>query len=213
MPNVVTREEWDQARAKLLDEEKAHTRQGDALAQKRRELPWVRMDDYTLMSAEGPVAFADLFGERSQLIVYHFMYGPDWDKPCPSCSFWADHFDGTRGHLANRDVELAVISRAPIDMLNAWKPKAGWRFPWVSSFETTFNQDLGATSADGKEIPLFSVFAKNDDGVFLTYSAGARGLETLNSTYGILDTVPKGRDEAGLEWTMAWVRRLADDAG
>jgi predicted dithiol-disulfide oxidoreductase (DUF899 family) len=209
-PRIVGREEWAKERAELLEKEKAHTRAGDELAKARRELPWVEIEDYELTAEDGRVRLSELFGDKSQLVVYHFMFGADWDKPCPSCSFWADHFDGTRAHLARRDTAFVVISRAPIDKLAAWKPRARWRFPWISSAGTSFNDDFHATSSDGREQPVMSVFTKNDAGVFHTYSASARGLEAMNNTYSILDLVPKGRDEDGLEWTMAWVERLAE---
>src|ERR1700694_4007937 len=140
---VGTREEWLPERLKLLDAEKALTRQGDELARWRRELPWVRIDkDYRFDTDEGPASLADLFSGRSQLLVYHFMFGPDYTAGCPSCSAIADGFDGFTVHLANHDVALATVSRAPLAKLQAYKRRMGWSFPWASSFGTEFNADF-----------------------------------------------------------------------
>lgn len=225
MSTVVSREEWLEKRKALLELEKKHKRESDALAKKRRELPWVKVDaDYTFTGSEGELSFAQLFGDQSQLVVYHFMYGAGWDKPCPSCSFWADHYNNAHRHLVHRDVRLICVSAAPHETLSAWADKAGWTFPWYSSAGSSFNADFNVTldpedadrtynfqptEAKG-EMPGVSAFIKTDDGIFHTYSAYARGLEPMNSTYGILDLAPKGRDEDGLEWAMAWVKRLAE---
>src|SRR5262245_30176773 len=137
---IVSEEEWLKARKAHLVAEKAFTRQRDELARKRRELPWVKVEkNYVFEGAGGPRPLADLFAGRSQLIVYHFMFGPNWKEGCPSCSYLADHFDGTLVHLAHRDVSLAVVSRAPIDQIQAFKSRMGWRFPWVSSYGNDFN--------------------------------------------------------------------------
>ena len=223
MAQIATREEWLEARRELLAAEKELKRASDALAAKRRELPWVPVTtDYRFEGSDGDVGLAELFGDNSQLVVYHFMYGADWEKPCPSCSFWADHFDGVREHLENRDVRLVAVSKAPRSRLADWAVKARWYFPWYSSANSTFNEDYGVTldgngeynyrkSGSTGEMPGMSVFIKDNDGqIFHTYSAYARGLEAMNATYGILDLVPKGRDEAALDWPMQWVKRLAE---
>jgi predicted dithiol-disulfide oxidoreductase (DUF899 family) len=222
MEIAADREAWLAARKALLDREKALTRLRDEVAAERRKLPWRAVDkDYRFAGARGALALADLFGGRGQLIVYHFMLAPG-GKPCPSCSFWAEHYDGARVHLRQRDTELAVVSRAPYEEIDAVKARMGWRFPWVSSFGSDFNADFGVTHTAGQdgqplynfgtqkawagEAPGLSVFARQGDAVFHTYSAYSRGLDALNMTYQLLDLTPKGRDEDSLPWPMAWVR-------
>jgi predicted dithiol-disulfide oxidoreductase (DUF899 family) len=231
--NVVSREEWLQARVAHLAAEKEFTRRRDELSRQRRELPWERVGkNYVFEGPNGPEALSDLFAGRSQLIIYHFMFGPSWEEGCKSCSFLADHFDPTRIHLAHRDVSFAVVSRAPIPHIQAFQKRMGWRFHWVSSFGTDFNRDYGVHLTQdelagevnynyGKmrfgveEAPGLSVFYKDDAGdIFHTYSAYARGLDAFMGTYQFLDVVPKGRDEEGLAFSMGWVRhhdRYADD--
>jgi predicted dithiol-disulfide oxidoreductase (DUF899 family) len=219
-PRIATREDWLAERLALLAREKALNRARDELAAARRALPWVRIDKpYRFEGAGGPLGLADLFAGRSQLALYHFMFGPDWQEGCPSCSFWADGYDGMAVHLAARDVTLAAASRAPLAKLLAYRDRMGWRFPWVSALGSDFNADFGVTlpEAGGTynyaptrrtgEMPGLSVFVRDGDAVFHTYSTYARGLDPLNSAYQILDLTPKGRDEAGLPWPMAWVRR------
>ncbi len=222
---IVSRREWTEARKALLDKEKEFTRARDRLSAERRALPWVKVDKaYVFDTPEGKKTLAELFDGRSQLIVYHFMLAPDWEEGCPSCSFLADHFDGANIHLAQRDVTFVAISRAPLAEIEAFKRRMGWRFPWVSSFGSDFNFDYHVSFADvavGKdgdynyerqeivsdEMPGASVFYKDETGgVFHTYSAYARGLDILVGAYNFLDLTPKGRDEAELPWTMAWVR-------
>lgn len=222
---VVSQDQWLQARKELLAAEKEFTRRRDELSRKRRELPWVKVEkDYVFAGPQGPVALAGLFAGRSQLVVYHFMLGPGWEEGCKSCSFLADHFDATRIHLAHRDTNLVAISRAPMEQIRAYQQRMGWRFPWVSSFETEFNRDFGVsftqeelageidynygkTRFGATEAPGLSVFSKDETGaVFHTYSTYARGLDMLIGTYQFLDLTPKGRDEDGLKFTMAWVR-------
>jgi len=223
---VVSRTEWLEARTKLLDKEKQLTRLRDALSDERRKLPWVRVDkEYVFDSPGGMRTLADLFEGRSQLIVYHFMFGPEWQEGCPSCSFNMDHADGALIHLAQRDVTLTAVSRAPLPKIEAFRKRMGWSFNWVSSNQSDFNRDFHVAFtkdelATGKvyynyqtgafpseEAPGISVFFKNDAGeVFHTYSAFARGMESLINTYNYLDFVPKGRDEDGLAFTMSWVR-------
>jgi predicted dithiol-disulfide oxidoreductase (DUF899 family) len=225
-PNrIVSREEWLAARKQLLAKEKAFTKQRDQLSAERRALPWVRVDKpYAFEAPEGRRSLADLFDGRSQLIVYHFMLGPGWGEGCKSCSYLSDHIDGAVPHLAQRDVTLLAVSRAPLAEIAAFKRRMGWNFPWVSSFGSDFNydfdvssrpEDLAAGTAtynyekrDGtmEELPGASVFCKDAKGaVFHTYSCYARGLDMLIGAYNWLDLAPKGRDEDALPWTMAWV--------
>jgi predicted dithiol-disulfide oxidoreductase (DUF899 family) len=224
---IVSQAEWLAARKALLAKEKEFTRTRDALSAQRRELPWVKVDEsYVFDTPDGPRSLADLFGGKSQLLIYHFMLGPDWVQGCPSCSFLADHFDGANIHLAQRDVTLLAVSRAPLAEIEAYKKRMGWRFPWVSSYGTDFNRDFrvsfdqgevdaeamnynyGTVAVNSTELPGLSAFIRNDKGeVFHTYSAYARGLDMLVGAYNFLDLAPKGRDEDALPWTMAWVRR------
>jgi len=223
---VVSHDEWVAARKAHLAEEKAFTRARDALSKRRRELPWEKVEkSYVFDGPNGKQSLGDLFGGKGQLIVYHFMMGPDWEEGCPSCSLLADHFDGAAIHLAQRDVSLVVVSRAPPAQIEKFKKRMGWRFKWVSSFGTDFNFDYQVSaSPDEKakgeafynyelttfpsdERPGISVFRKNDAGqVFHTYSSYGRGLDILIGAYNLLDIAPKGRDEAGLNYGMAWVR-------
>jgi predicted dithiol-disulfide oxidoreductase (DUF899 family) len=223
---VVSRNQWIEARKALLAKEKEFTRLRDELSRERRELPWVRVDkEYVFEGANGKTTLAELFAGRGQLIVYHFMFDPSWDEGCPSCSFWADNFNGIVVHLNQRDVSLAAISRAPFAQFAPFRKRMGWSFEWVSSFGTDFNTDYHVSFtpeelAQGEvlynyaprktsmsELPGISVFCKAPDGaIFHTYSCYARGLDMLNVAYHYLDLVPKGRDEAGLSRPMAWVR-------
>ncbi|MGA2984065.1 MAG: thioredoxin family protein [Terriglobia bacterium] len=224
---VVSPAEWLAARKEHLAKEKEFSRLRDELSRKRRELPWEKVEkQYVFDGPNGKETLADLFGKRSQLIVYHFMLGPGWKEGCLSCSFLADHFDGATVHLANRDVTLAVVSRAPWAEIETFKKRMGWRFQWVSSFGSDFNYDYHVSftkddMAKGKvyynyddlggfpseEAPGASVFYKDEAGeIFHTYSSYARGLDILVGAYNFLDLAPKGRDEGGLAFTMAWVR-------
>jgi predicted dithiol-disulfide oxidoreductase (DUF899 family) len=224
-PKVVSQADWIQKRKELLVKEKNLTRQRDALAEERSQLPWVKVDKkYSFETASGKKALPELFGGKSQLAIYHFMLGPDWEQGCPSCSLLADHMDGMAIHLAQRDVRLMIVSRAPLGKIEEFKKRMGWKFPWVSSFGSDFNFDFGVSVAKedvGKETlynyapskfpsderPGMSVFYRNANGeVFHTYSMYGRGLEDLMGLYALLDRVPKGRDEAGLPHGMAWVR-------
>ncbi len=224
---VVTKEEWLKARLDLLEQEKALTRERDALSKKRRDLPMVLVDKvYEFQGLDGQERLADLFGDCSQLIVQHFMYGKDWDEGCPSCSFWADGFDGTTIHMKHRDAAFVAVSNAPLEEIEAYRQRMGWTFKWVSSFGTDFNRDYHVTFTEEEraagpvyynyknttfpadEAPGVSVFYRNDEGqTFHTYSCYARGLDILNGTYHYLDLLPKGRDEDGLPFTMGWLRR------
>jgi predicted dithiol-disulfide oxidoreductase (DUF899 family) len=225
-PQIASPAEWLAARLELLRAEKELSRQRDALAARRRALPWVRVEKhYVFESASGPQTLADLFGDRSQLIVYHFMFAPGWEEGCKSCSFVSDHFDPVLPHLRARDVALAAVSRAPLAELLPFQQRMGWKFPWVSSQGTDFNFDYRVSFtpeeiASGKirynfaelpafpfeEAPGFSVFARNAGEIFHTYSTYGRGVEVGMGTYAFLDLVPRGRDEAGLEYPMQWVR-------
>ena len=228
MPHqVVSHEQWTEARKKFLAKEKEFTRLRDELSQQRRELPWEKVEkNYVFDGPQGKVKLADLFGDRSQLVVYHFMLGPDWKEGCPSCSYIADHFNAFQVHLQARDVSLVAVSHAPIEQIQKFKQRMEWSFPWVSAFSTDFNYDYQVSktpqerAAGGKvyynyteqefpsdERPGLSVFFKDEKGeIFHTYSTYARGLDILLGTYNFLDMVPKGRDEDGLPHTMAWVR-------
>jgi predicted dithiol-disulfide oxidoreductase (DUF899 family) len=231
---VVSRDEWVAARKAFLAEEKEFTRARDRLSERRRELPWVEVEkSYVFDSPNGKEPLSDLFGGKSQLIVYHFMYDPSWDAGCKSCSFWADNYNGVTSHLRQRDVSLVAVSRAPLPTLEAFKKRMGWSFKWVSSFHNDFNHDYHVsftpeeqgkgTSATynyktggfgGPEAPGISVFYKDGEGrISHTYSCYARGLDMLNGAYHLLDLVPKGRDEKGLPYSMAWVRLHDQYAG
>ena len=225
-PAVVSPQKWLTARLALLRQEKAFDHQRDQLSARRRTLPWVKVDqDYVFATPTGKKSLADLFAGRSQLIVYHFMLGPNWEEGCRGCSYVSDHFDGAVAHLGARDVTLTAVSRAPLKKIAAFKKRMGWKFPWVSSDGTTFNFDYRvsftpAEMASGKvlynyalrevgmdEMPGLSVFARDQAGnVYHTYSTYSRGLDHLIGTYNLLDLVPKGRDEDGLERSMQWVR-------
>ncbi|OED39398.1 thioredoxin [Chromatiales bacterium (ex Bugula neritina AB1)] len=223
----VSRSEWLEARRVLLSAEKQLQRQRDAVSELRRELPWVLIDQpYQFQSTAGPLALADLFGPHSQLIVQHFMMGEDWDGGCPSCSLWADCYDGTTIHLEARDTAFVAVSNAPLDKILQYKQQMGWNFNWVSANGSTFNKDFNVsfsqeqrdagpvdynfrpTETSMDELPGISVFAKDEsNAIYHTYSCYSRGLDNMNSIYQYLDLLPKGRDEDKLDYPMAWVRR------
>lgn len=222
---VVTRGEWLEERQVLLAAEKEFTRRRDELAARRRALPWVRLEkNYEFEGPCGAQSLGDLFGPHSQLIVYHFMLGANWEEGCRSCSLLADHFDATLVHLAHRDVAFAVVSHAPQERIAAFRKRMGWHFHWVSAVANEFQSDFGVHFTKEElagpvtynfqkgpffleEAPGLSVFSKNAAGeVFHTYSTYARGLDMLIGAYQFLDLVPKGRDEEGLAFPMAWVR-------
>lgn len=224
---VVSAEEWLKVRRQLLIKEKEFTRAREDLAQQRRDLPWEAVTkDYVFEGPDGKQTLAELFDGRSQLIVYHFMFGPDWDAGCPHCSFWADNFNDIIVHLNHRDVTMIAVSRAPFAKLAGYEKRMGWNFKWVSALGNDFNFDYHVSFtpeqlAKGKVLYNFamqklsmseregvSVFYKDDKGrVFHTYSAQARGIDMLNTAYQYLDLMPKGRDEAGREFPQFWVRR------
>lgn len=223
---VVSREEWIKARRALLLKEKEATHLRDKLNAERMALPWVKVDkDYAFDTPDGRKSLSDLFDGRSQLMIYHFMLGPDWEAGCPGCSFLSDHVDGTLPHLNNHDVTWVAVSRAPMAKIEAYKKRMGWKFPWVSSSGSDFNFDyhVSFTPDDLKqdtvvynfnaippaeahdELPGLSAFYKNDRGeIFHTYSSYARGPEELIGTLMILDRAPKGRNE---DSTMNFVKR------
>jgi predicted dithiol-disulfide oxidoreductase (DUF899 family) len=223
---VVSHDRWLAARKEFLTKEKEFTRLRDELSRQRRDLPWEKVEkSYTFEGPRGKQSFADLFDNRSQLIIYHFMFGPGWSEGCKSCSYLSDHFDGMTIHLAHRDVTFAVVSRAPYAEIEAFKKRMGWRFHWVSSNGSDFNFDYHVSftpeeKANGTidynytrmsyfsdEGPGASVFYKNPQGeIFHTYSSYARGLDILVGTYNFLDLAPKGRDEDNLTFSMSWVR-------
>jgi predicted dithiol-disulfide oxidoreductase (DUF899 family) len=237
-----TRDEWLAARLELLQAEKELTRRSDEVTQKRQELPWVRVDkEYRFDTDQGSASLKDLFRGRSQLLVYHFMFGPDYTAGCPSCSAIADGFNGVAVHLANHDVMLTAVSRAPLPKLVAFKQRMGWTFPWASAFATDFNADFNVWFTEkqqredgieynyrreprlqfrGSEAPVadiasqtgtdmatytrerpgVSAFALEDGVVYHTYSAYARGVDSLWGMYQWLDRAPKGRNETGVGW-------------
>ncbi len=222
---VVPSAEWLAARKELLRKERELTHLRDELSRQRRALPWEKVEkEYIFDGRRGKETLADLFAGRSQLMIYHFMLGPGWKEGCPSCSFLADTFDGVVVHLAQRDVTFMAISRATLPEIEAFKKRMGWQFKWVSSFANDFNRDYHVSfSKDAKngkidynyemtdfaveELPGASVFYKNAAGeIFHTYSTYARGLDAMIGTYNWLDLAPKGRDEDGLAFSMAWVR-------
>lgn len=222
---VVSHDEWIAERTAFLAEEKEFTRGRDALSRKRRELPWEKVEKtYVFEGPNGKETLADLFEGRSQLIVYHFMFLPEWDAGCPHCSFWADNFNDIVVHLNHRDVTMVAISRAAYKKLDAYRQRMGWSFKWLSASDTDFNYDLGVSFSDqdlanGKASYNYgtiepgiadregtSVFLKDESGdIFHTYSTYARGIDMTNTAYHYLDLTPKGRDEAlGNQY---WVRR------
>jgi predicted dithiol-disulfide oxidoreductase (DUF899 family) len=232
---VTTREEWLAVRGELLAKEKELTRRSDQLAAERRELPWVPIEkEYTFGTDQGPQTLRDLFGGRSQLMVYHFMFGPAYAAGCPVCSSAADTFNGAVPHLNARDVTFTCISRAPLDKLQAYRRRMGWSFPWASSHGSDYNFDLEISRPEEatrellaggvpavavqlaqecgtepaaylSEAPVMSAYALEDGNVYLTYSTTARGLEFMMGYYGFLDRAPLGRNEG--DSAQLWLRR------
>jgi predicted dithiol-disulfide oxidoreductase (DUF899 family) len=233
-----TADEHVGARLDLLAAEKEHTRRGDELARMRRALPWVPIEkEYVFDTDEGEKTLAELFAGRSQLLVYHFMFGPEWEAGCPVCSYWADSFNGGVVHLAQRDVTMLCASRAPLDRIQAYRRRMGWSFLWVSSGRNEFNYDFrvsvpgldaGASQPEmeradrdradlppynftskpfAAENPGLSAFALDDGVVYHTYSCYGRGLDAFNAAYQLLDRAPRGRDEGALPLPILWIRR------
>ena len=233
-PSVVSKEAWVEARLAHLGDEKAFTQQRDELSRKRRELPWLEVSQhYDFDGPEGKRTLSDLFEGHSQLLIYHFMLGPGWSEGCPSCSFWADNYEGIGVHLEARDTALVAVSRGTLGEITSYKDRMGWKFPWYSSNESSFNYDMGVSWTPEEieagtakynfgtqpvgvdELPGISVFTKGGDAqdtgkVFLTYQTFSRGLDMLNGAYHMLDLTPKGRDEQDLDWSMQWLHRHDD---
>jgi len=223
---VVSHDEWLAARGALLAKEKEFTRLRDQLSEQRRALPWERVSkEYVFEGPRGRQSLSQLFAGRSQLVVYHFMFHPSWDEGCPSCSFWADNFNGITAHLRQRDVTFVAISKARLEQIEAFKKRMGWNFTWLSSFGNEFNRDFYVSftaeellrkqmfynyrtvSFPREEAHGISVFYADGTGdVFHTYSCYSRGLDMMNAAYHYLDLVPKGRDEDDLPYAQAWVR-------
>ncbi|MBV8967836.1 MAG: DUF899 domain-containing protein [Verrucomicrobia bacterium] len=227
---IVSNDEWLEHRLKLLQKEKELTRLRDQLAAERRDLPLVKVEkSYAFDGPSGKETLKDLFGDKSQLIIYHFMFGPEWQEGCPICSMAMDNVGGSLIHLEQRDVAFAVVSRATLAQIELFKRRMGWTFKWVSSNSNDFNWDFHVSVSEQEkksglfyfnykeqkypeqwptdEAPGFSVFYKDSAGtIYYTYSTYARGGEFILGAYNFLDLVPKGRNEEGLPWPMAWVR-------
>jgi predicted dithiol-disulfide oxidoreductase (DUF899 family) len=223
---VVSRQEWIAARKAHLEHEKEFTKARERLSAERRALPWVKVDkSYVFDGPNGKATLADLFAGRNQLIVQHFMFAPDWNEGCKSCSFWADGFERMVPHLAARDTTMVAVSRAPLAKLEAFKARMGWTFDWYSSAANDFNYDyavsftpeqlksgdkvynFGTVGFHVEEAPGISVFYRDEAGnIFHTYSCFARGLDMMNAAYHYLDLTPLGRHEEGLPYPMDWVR-------
>jgi predicted dithiol-disulfide oxidoreductase (DUF899 family) len=234
---VGTREEWLAAREELLEREKELTRRSDELARQRQELPWVRVDEpYSFETHDGTKTLAELFDGRSQLLVYHLMFGPEDEAACPGCSFYADHLDGSVSHLNQHDVTLLCASRAPLEKLDAYKRRMGWSFPWVSSYGTNFNRNFSLftdeqkrtgtgynfgtprradLSLEDEELMALSAFALSDGVVYHTYSTYDRGTDVLNATWQLLDRAPRGRFKTPSEDAppSGWPRRHDEYVG
>jgi predicted dithiol-disulfide oxidoreductase (DUF899 family) len=219
---IGTREEWLSARRELLEREKELTRRSDELARERQQLPWVKVDEpYTFETGDGTKTLAELFDGRSQLLVYHLMFGPEDEVPCIGCSFTADNLDGAVFHLAHHGVTFVAVSRAPLDKIEAYQRRSGWSFPWVSAFGTDFNLDFSVFTEEGRrtgtcfnfgtarhgdidlrtfELHGLSAFAREDDVVYHTYSCYDRGTDGLTGTWQLLDRAPHGRSGAPSDW-------------
>lgn len=224
---IVSESEWIDYRKALLKDEKEFTILRDRLSQQRQDLPWVVINkEYIFEGPDGKQTLSELFDGRSQLVVYHFMFDPGWEAGCPSCSFWADNFNGILVHLNQRDVTMIAVSRAPYSKIAAYRKRMGWDFKWMSSYNTDFNfdYDVSFTSEELAAKKAFynfttqdphsperegvTVFYKDPAGrIFHTYSAYARGIDMLNTAYHYLDLVPKGRNEDGNDFPQFWVRR------
>ncbi|MFK7892675.1 MAG: DUF899 domain-containing protein [Granulosicoccus sp.] len=222
-PDIVSRDAWLEKRLALLKLEKAFTRQRDELSKLRRELPWVAVEkDYRFVDVDGEYSMLELFGDQKQLMLYHFMFGADWEAGCASCSFWADNFDGIDIHLAQRDIAFMAVSSAPIEKLDQFRKRLGWRFRWLSTSQGDFNRDYRVSfdesaRAAGEidynyrtqafymdELPGVSVFIRDSENrIFHTYSTYSRGVDILNGAYNYIDLAPLGRHEDN---GQSWVR-------
>jgi len=224
--NIVNRDVWLKERLALLDKEKKFTRARDDLSRSRRALPRVRVAaDYVFDAPGGKQTLKDLFGDKQQLLIYHYMFANGWREGCKSCAFWIDGFEGLENHLAARDTSLVLVSSAPLAAFSDFKARMGWTLPWVSAAGSDFGRDYAVsfdpadldagkvdynyrpTKLGSPEMPGLSVFQRDGDEVFHTYSTYSRGLDILNTTYNLLDLTPKGRDEDALPFTMDWLRR------
>jgi len=226
-PRIVSRTEWLDERKQYLLKEKEHTKARDALSEARRKLPWVKIDkEYVFDAPEGKVKLADLFAGRSQLVIKHFMLGPGWKEGCVGCSFETDHLEAALAHIENHDVSFVLVARAPLNEIESFKQRMGWRSRWVSSFKSDFNYDFHVSFtpeqvARGEvyynyerrdykieELSGLSVFYRNENGeIFHTYSTFGRGAESVMSSYVLLDITPKGRNETGPNFNLTdWVR-------
>jgi predicted dithiol-disulfide oxidoreductase (DUF899 family) len=225
-PKIVNRSEWMAQREALLAAEKAFTHERDALSARRRQMPWVKVEEtYVFDGPDGKVSLDELFNGRGQLIVYHFMFAPESEWGCKSCSYWADQFDGAIPHLNARDTSFVAISRAPLEKLQLHAKRLGWRFSWLSSRANRFSYDFGFSFEPEKvasgqamynfrpappspaDLPGFSIFSKGPDGaIYQTYNIQGRGQDIINGAYNLMDFTAKGRDEDGLPFSMQWVR-------
>lgn len=206
IPPIVSRAEWEKARAELLEKEKELTRLKDSVSAARRRLPMVEVTgSYAFDSEDGPKALLDLFDGRTQLIVQHFMFGPDWDEGCDGCSMMADSIPPL-SHLNAKDTSFVLISRAPLPKLLAFRDRMRWTLPWVSSLSTTFNEDFQAT-VDGEERQAISVFLRDGDRIFHTWSTFARGEEPFMLVFDLLDLTPYGRQETWEDSPAGWPQR------
>ena len=224
---VVDQKEWLEQRKQLLAKEKTFTKLREELSATRRALPWALVDkDYVFKSAAGQQNLGELFGDSRQLLIYHFMYGPDWEAGCPSCSFVADGMDNNTAHLKQRDIRLLLVGHAPLDKLQAYGQRMDWGLEWASSYGSDFNADFNVSFTSkaleqgqvaynyevgafpSTEAPGISVFIRDDDGrIYHTYSTYARGLDQVIAGYNLIDLTPVGRNEAELAFTMAWLKR------
>lgn len=210
---IGSRPEWRAARMALLEKEKQHMRRYDELIRERQQLPWVPVEkNYHFETTTGRKTLAELFDGRSQLLLYHFMFGPDWTKGCIGCSMLGDHIDGALPHINARDITVVCASRAPLDRLLGYKKRMGWKFEWVSSLNSDYNIDfddvLGHHPTQGSgETSTLNAFALKQGGIYHTYNGLARGLEVLDGAYHWIDMAPRGRDEEGLEYPQQWWRR------
>lgn len=227
MNAIVSRDDWLKERIALLQKEKAFNKERDRLTKERQALPWVKVEkEYLFEGPDGKESLADLFRGCSQLFIYHFMYDPSWGNDvCPSCSYWADNFNGVDVHLKNRDVSFVLISKANFEQIEKYRARMGWSLKWVSSNENDFNIDyhVGFTRDEmeagealynytvspipREELPGASVFVTKNGDIFHTYSTYGRGIDMINGAYHMLDLVPKGRDEASYSYNQAWIRR------
>jgi predicted dithiol-disulfide oxidoreductase (DUF899 family) len=223
---IVSRQEWISARKALLTKEKQLTRQRDQLAAERRNLPWVKIEKaYVFDGPSGKMTLQDLFQGRSQLVIQHFMFGPDWEEGCVGCSFGADHADAARQHFEHRDLSFAAVSRTALSKIEAFRRRMGWRFLWVSSLGSDFNYDFDVSftkeqiargkvtynyapvNSQSEDLSGISVFYKDEaGGIYHTYSTYGRGVEVMMGTYAMLDLTPKGRGERDVDYKMEWVR-------